>query len=164
MIWISQKIRKSKIAPFFVLVLVLLLNFCGIQSLAFSLECDHHNESAEESHSRPQVDNHSKVDDRSHDENHPKSHANSHDDEEDPFCCSTIKSVSITSEQNLTFDFLKDFSSFLDSSNFSVAAEISQLSEFWRSFHYLGPPGADRFKIIFLTTSPTHAPPVPYTI
>ncbi len=149
---INSTIRKWKFAPVIIFSFALLLNFCGISSLALSSECGPHHDSAEAAHSQ------------SDEETHSEDATSSHEDEEDSFCCSTIKAVSITSKQNLTFDFLRNFLDFFNNSAVLVVAEISQLSEIWNSFHYLDPPGTDRFKIVFLITSPAHAPPILYTI
>lgn len=147
---IRCKIEKSKITPLLIFIFILLFNFCSVEAFAFPYEFEHHQESVAETHSH------------SHGDTHSEDPAHSQDDEEDPFCCSTIKTTGITSQKILSSDNLKISSRFLYHSQFAFIIEKRpQILLVWDSTHDLEPPSS---KSILLKATPSHAPPITYSI
>lgn len=144
-------IEKNKITPALVFAFILLLNFCSID-FAFSYELEHYQEAVTEEHSRFNGDTHS------------ENSSNSHDDEEGPFCCSTIKAIGITSQKIFSPDNLRNSSRFSDHFQFAFIEKRPQILLVWGFTRDPGPPGSILFKSVFLKATPSHAPPVTHSI
>lgn len=146
---IRRTIGKSKISPLLIFIFILLLNLCSVEVFAFPDNFEHHQETVTETHGHSYGDTHSQ--DATH----------SHDDKVDPFCCSTIKAIGITSQKILSSNNLKTSSRFSYHSQFAFIGKIPQLLLVWDSAHDPGPPpDSILFKSIFLKATPSHAPPI----
>ncbi len=149
---IRKILKKSKITAVFIFVFLLLLNFCSIDAFAYPDEFEHHQEAATEEHGQ------------CHGETHSEDPANSHEDEEDQFCCSTIKAIGISPQKILFSDSRGNSSRFSYHSQFVFIEKTPQILFVWGSTHDPGPPGSILFKSIFLKATPSHAPPLAYSI
>lgn len=149
---IRNIVKKSKLAAVFVFIFLLLLNFCSIDAFAFPYEGERYQEAVTEGHGH------------SHGGTHSEDSANSHGDEEDPFCCSTIKAIGVSLQKIVSSNNLEESSRFSYYSQFAFIEKEFQILLVWGSTRNSGPPGSILFKSIFLKATPSHAPPVAYSI
>jgi len=141
---------KSNAASLLVFVFFVLVNFCSVETVAFSSGvADHHN-STLSSHGDHHGDKHSEAP------------TPSHGDNEAAFCCSTVNAPGITTRRVLNARNPEKNSSYVSQPFALLNLSESVNSQKW--FHDTGPPWDFLHVSFFLSVFPSHAPPAQFNI